>query len=128
MKTLLLLVRWLCALLGWVLFFFWWRKAATPGWVSPTAVFYSLLSIVIVVSAAVLYSAVWIFHNKRLARKGKRGFVSFYKPPRFEADALGRQLKLPPMEPDKYGPIMVVRTINTQKEYVLETSGKGAKA
>ncbi len=128
MKTLLLLARWLCALLGWVLFFFWWKKAATPGWVSPSAVFYSLLSIIIVVSGAVLYSAVWILHNKRLARKGKRGFVSFYKSPRFEADALGRQLKLPSMDPDKYDPIIIVRTINSHKEYVPETSGKGANA
>ena len=128
MKTFLLLLRWLCALLGWILFFFWWRKAATPGWVSPTAVFYSLLTIVIVVSGAAIYSAVWIVHNKRLARRGKRGFVSFYKPPRFEADALGRQLVLPPMDPDKYDQIIVVRTINSHKEYVPETSGKGAKA
>lgn len=128
MKTVLLLVRWLCALLGWILFFFWWRKAATPGWVSPTAVLYSLLSIVIVVSAAVLYSAVWIVHNKRLARHGKRGFVSFYKSPRFESDALGRQLVMPPMDPDRYDPIITVRTINSHKEYVPETTGKGAKA
>lgn len=128
MKTPLLLARWLCALLGWVLFLFWWMKAATPGWVSPSAVFYSLLTIIIVVSGAVLYSAVWILHNKRLARKGKRGFVSFYKPPRFQADALGRQLKLPSMDPDKYAPIIVVRTINIHKEYIPETSGKGAKA
>ena len=128
MKTALLLVRWLCAFLGWTLFFFWWKKAATPGWVSPGAIFYSLLTIVIVVSAAVLYSAVWIVHNKRLARKGKRGFVSFYKPPRFEADALGRQLKLPPMDHDRYDRIIVIRTVNSHKEYVPEASGKGAQA
>jgi hypothetical protein len=128
MRTVFLLVRWVCAFLGWLLFFFWWKKAATPGWVSPHAVFYSLLSIAIVVSAAVLYSAVWIVHNKRLAKKGKRGNVSFYKPPRFEADALGRQLKLPDMQGDKYDPVIVIRTRNSHKEYVPEASGKGAQA
>ena len=128
MKTAVLVFRWVCALLAWLLFFFWWRKAATPGWVSHTAVAYSLLSIVAVVSAAVLYSAIWIVHNKRLARRGKRGFVSFYKPPLFEADALGRQIKLPPVQLDQHDAIIVVRTVNNDKEYVPEVSAKGAKA
>jgi len=90
----------------------------------------SLLSIGIVVSGAILYSTVWIFHNKRLARRGKRGFVSFYKPPRFEADALGRKIKVPEMRHDAYDAIMVVRHVNNHKEYIAEGPevGRGAKA
>ncbi|MGZ4787855.1 MAG: hypothetical protein ACXVZV_01450 [Terriglobales bacterium] len=125
MKTAFLVIRWICALLGWCLFFFWWKKASTPGWVSPTAVFYSLLSIAIVVSAAIAYSSLWILHNKRLARRGKRGSVSFYKPPRFEADALGRRLTLPPMTHDSYDAILVVRQVGNQKEYLPEDKVKG---
>lgn len=130
MKTAFLVIRWICALLGWCLFFFWWKKASTPGWVSPTAVIYSLLSIAAVVSGAVLYSTFWILHNKRLARRGKRGFVSFYKPPHFEADALGRKLTLPPMSHDSYDPILVVRQVGNHKEYVAEETphAKGVKA
>jgi len=121
MKTVFLVIRWICALLGWVLFFFWWKKASTPGWVSPRAVIYSLLSIAGVVTAAVAYSVVWIFHNKRLAKRGKRGFVSFYKPPRFESDALGRKLKLPAMDHDSDSEI-VVRQVGGHKEYVVQKS------
>lgn len=120
MKTVISILRWIFAFLSWCLFFFWWKEAATPGWVSPRAVLYSLLLIAAVVSAAVIYSAVWIFHNKRIASRGKRGFVSFYKPPRFEADALGRRLKLLPMQHDTYDPIVIVRNAGDHKEYVAE--------
>lgn len=119
MKTAFLIVRWIFAFLGWTLFFFWWRKASTPGWVSPRAVAFSLLTIVGVVSAAVAYSVVWIMHNKRLANRGKRGFVSFYKSPRFEADALGRRLKLLSVH-DSYDPIIVVRNVGDHKEYDVD--------
>ena len=128
MKTVFLAIRWICAILGWCLFFFWWKKASTPGWVSPTAVMYSLLSIATVVTAAVAYSAIWIFHNKRLARRGKRGFVSFYKSPHFEADALGRKLTLPPMSHDNYDSILVVRQVGNHKSYVVEEHAKGRGA
>lgn len=120
MKTIISLVRWICALLGWCLFFFWWRKAATPGWVSPRAVVYSLLLIGAVVAAAIAYSSVWILHNKRLANRGKRGFVSFYKPPQFKADALGRQLKLLPVQGDSYETVIVIRNAKDHKEYIPE--------
>lgn len=120
MKTAFLIVRWIFAFLGWTLFFFWWRKASTPGWVSPRAVAFSLLTIAGVVSAAVVYSVVWIMHNKRLANRGKRGFVSFYKSPRFETDALGRRLKLLPVQQEGYDPVIVVRNIGDHKEYVVD--------
>lgn len=129
MKTVFLVMRWIFALAAWCLFFFWWREAARPGWVSPKAVLYSLLSIAAVVSAAVAYSVVWILHNKRIAKGGKRGFVSFYKPPRFEADALGRKLTLLPSREDGYDPIVVVRNVGDGKEYVVEKEAtQGAKA
>jgi hypothetical protein len=131
MKTIFLFVRWLCALLAWCLFFFWWREAATPGWVSPRAVTLSLLSIAAVVSGAILYSSVWIFHNKRIAKKGNRGLVSFYKPPKFEADALGRRIKLLPFQSDSYDPVVVIHQSGKEKEYVVEKVAplvKGANA
>ncbi len=128
MKTVLLVIRWICALLGWCLFFFWWKKAATPGWVSPTAIKYSLLSIAVVVTAAILYSIIWIFHNKRIARRGKRGFVSFYRAPHFETDALGRQLSFPAISADGSDSIFVVRQVGQHKTYVVEEKPKGRGA
>ena len=128
MKTVLLIVRWIGALLGWCLFFFWWRKAVTPGWVSPRAVLFSLITIATVVSAAVAYSALWIFHNKRLARRGKRGFVSFYKPPRFESDALGRRLKMPATPHDRFANVVIIRDAEGHKEYVSGEERLGTNA
>lgn len=114
MRTVLLTIRWICAFLGWALFFFWWKKAYSAT-VGPHSVTVSLLVIAAVIAAAVTYAFVWIFHNKRLARRGKRGFVSFYKPPRFEADALGRPLST------QHGPedrLIAIRHVGNQKEYV----------
>jgi len=131
MKSVFLLVRWLCAFLGWCLFFFWWREASTPGWVSPRAVTFSLLSIAAVVSGAIVYSTLWILHNKRIARRGKRGVVSFYKTPQFKSDALGRQLTLLPVRYDTYDPVIVIHQSGNQKEYVAEkpaARGKGVHA
>ena len=114
MKTVLLALRWVCAFLGWALFFFWWKKAYS-GTASVRAVTISLLVIAAVIVAAVAYAAVWIFHNKRVARRGKRGFVSYYKSPRFEADALGRSLST------QHGPednLIAIRHRGNRKEYV----------
>ena len=114
MRTALLTVRWLCAFLGWALFFFWWKKAYS-GTASEHAVTISLLAITAVIGGAALYSATWIFHNKRIARRGKRGFLSFYKSPRFESDALGRSIS------GQYGPedsLIAIRHVGNNKEYV----------
>jgi hypothetical protein len=125
MKTASIIVRWIFACLAWVLFFFWWKKASTPGWVSPRAVIYSLLTIAAVILGAIGYSIYWIRHNQRIARRGKRGFVSFYKPPHFENDALGRPLKLLPQPADGYDAIIVVRQNGEQKEYSVAQDEPG---
>ena len=114
MRTVVLIFRWICAFLGWALFFFWWKKAYS-GTVSQRAVTISLLVIAGVVAVAALYSSVWIFHNKRIARRGKRGFVSFYKPPNFVSDALGRRLSTHHGPEDR---IISIRQAGNQKEYV----------
>jgi hypothetical protein len=125
MKSIRLIIRWICGFLAWALFFFWWKEASTPGWVSRDAVVYSLLSIAAVASGAVLYSVIWILHNKRIARRGKRGNVSFYKSPMFDTDALGRKLKLPLLGSDA---VIIVRPAGAQKEYVVEKKTLGANA
>ncbi len=113
MKTVFLAVRWICAFLGWSLFFFWWKKAYS-GIVSPRAVTVSMLVIVGLLAASAAYAAIWILHNKRIARRGKRGFVSFYKPPRFETDALGRPLSTHHNSEDN---LIVIRQSGNRKEY-----------
>jgi hypothetical protein len=125
MKNVKLLLRWICACLGWILFFFWWREASTPGWVSPRAVIYSLLTIGLVVLAAAAYAIAWILHNKRVARRGRRGYVSFYKSPHFEADALGRPLKLTSLLRNGNHSVIVVRQNGGEKEYLIAPSEQG---
>jgi len=114
MRTVFLTFRWIFAFLGWALFFFWWKKAYS-GTASERAMTISLLVIAAVVVAAVGYAAIWIFHNKRIARRGKRGFLSFYKSPRFESDALGRSIST------QHGPedsLIAIRQVGNHKEYV----------
>lgn len=124
MRTALLTVRWICAFLGWALFFFWWKKAYS-GTVSPRAITVSLLVVAGVIVVAAAYASAWIFHNKRIARRGKRGFVSFYKAPRFESDALGRRLST------QHGPddrLIAIRHSGNQKEYVTLRDGHSVTA
>lgn len=125
MKKVLVAIRIISAVLAWSLFFFWWKKVLSSTDLSSRTVLYSLLAIGATLLAAILYSVVWIFHNKRVAHRGKRGSVSFYKSPLFEKDAIGRNLKVLPMNRDGYDPVIVVHSTPKTKEFVVEELGSG---
>ena len=119
MRKLFLIVRSTAVVLAWSLFFFWWKQVlAYPGLSHRTIVF-SLVAIALTLSAAVTYSVVWILHNKRLARRGRRGQVSFYRAPRFEKDAIGRNMRLPSCDSPLERVIVVSSTVST-KEFAPE--------
>ncbi len=113
-------VRWISAALGWSLFFFWWKVVLGSRSYSQRTATVSLLAIFALLLAAVIYCIVWIFHNKRIARRGKRGNVSFYKSPKFERDAIGRELKLLPIDYDHPAPVIIVRSTAETKEFLVE--------
>src|SRR5688572_6467832 len=64
-------------LLGWTLYVYWWSKVLSQE--QPREVIVLLL--LIVLSSMVLLALVlaWIWHNRRLARRGVRGSTSRFK-------------------------------------------------
>jgi hypothetical protein len=77
---------------GWILFVFWWfvvlqRETIASFWSS------TLAPVLWGVAAIAAVTALWILHNRRLARKGRRGTVTRYTVPVFTADLLGRPLR-----------------------------------
>jgi len=73
-----------------MLFFFWWTRVASES--TPAS---AILAAVVLVAIAVsiFYSTlIWIRHNLKLARNGKRGFSTRYLRPLFERDWLGRAI------------------------------------
>jgi hypothetical protein len=125
MKKVFVVVRTISAVLSWSLFFFWWKKVLQSTDLNQRTVLYSLLAVALTVVAAAIYSTVWIFHNKRVARRGKRGLVSFYRSPLFERDAIGREiLSLP--TPDRNDRVIIVNSKERTKEFSVETLELGA--
>ena len=121
MRKVLVVVRVVSAVLSWSLFFFWWKKVLVSTDLNQRTVLYSLLAIGLTLLAAVLYSSIWIFHNKRVARRGNRGSVSFYKTPLFQRDAIGREIVMLPVNRERYDRVIVVRSTEKTKEFVADT-------
>jgi hypothetical protein len=125
MQKLFVIVRAISAALCWSLFFFWWKKVLRSTGQNQRVVLYSLLVVAITLIFAAIYSSLWIFHNKRVARRGSRGLVSFYRSPLFERDAIGREiLSLP--EPERNDRVIIVNPKENTKEFSVETQGAGA--
>lgn len=79
---------------AWVLFAYWWSVVLRrEGADSLVAVARTLASGVLVISLA---AVIWVQHNLRIARAGKRGRASLYRPLHFSQDFLGRPLEMPP--------------------------------
>ncbi len=124
MNRVFLLVRIVMALLAWVLFIYWWRRVLDTAALTQRIIFFSLLSVGIAWFLVAVLSALWILHNKRLAKRGRRGLVSAYTPPRYEKDLLGRQLKLLPFDHDHA--VIVVRSDHEVKHFLSEDEARGA--
>jgi hypothetical protein len=120
MRKVLVVVRAISAVLAWSLFFFWWKKVLVSTDLNQRTVSYSLLAIAFTLLAAVLYSIIWILHNKRVSRRGQRGNVSFYKTPMFQRDAIGREIVMQPLNGDRFDSVIVVRSTEKTKEFVAD--------
>ena len=84
---------WLLLALGWLVFFSWWGIVLRRESLAALGNAFGLLAAILVTSAVAMM--LWIGHNVRRARKGKRGQASLYIPMRWEHDPLGRPLDLP---------------------------------
>jgi len=78
------------AALGWLFFFYWWKRVAIESTASAAVLAVMVLAIV----AVSIFSStlLWIRHNIKLAKRGKRGFSTRYLRPLFERDWLDRPL------------------------------------
>lgn len=78
------------AVIGWLLFVYWWRRVALGSTATAATI---AVMVLIVITVSVFFSTLlWIRHNITLAQRGKRGFSTRYLAPNFERDWLDRPL------------------------------------
>jgi hypothetical protein len=80
--------------IGWLIFAAWWAIVLRRESFAALGFALGVLASIVVVCA--IGMAVWTRHNMRIARNGKRGMSSLFIPMRWERDALGRPIELPP--------------------------------
>lgn len=103
------------AILGWVLFFYWWRKVALESTAAAASV---AVVVLLIVGIAVFYSTVlWIRHNLKLAKRGKRGTSTRWVRPHFDRDHLNRPLVFSDRLPRHEATWFVVHSDVQQKRY-----------
>ena len=103
------------ALLGWVLFFYWWHKVALESTATSASV---AVIVLLVVGIVVFYSTVlWIRHNLKLAKHGKRGHSTRWVRPHFDRDHLQRRLVFTDAALRREGTWFVVHSDVEQKRY-----------
>ena len=98
------------SLLGWGLFAYWW--AAVVGedpralWQHPLVKLLGFLMALSLLTLVVTFG--WISHNRRIARRGRRGMATRYRVPSYPEDALGRTVLLPQPRDVRAAHIVVV--------------------
>ncbi len=103
------------AFLGWVLFFYWWRKVALESTAAAATV---AVVVLLIIGVTVFYSTVlWIRHNLKLAKRGKRGFSTRWVRPYFDRDHLDRPLVFTKAAARQEGTWFVVHSDVKQKRY-----------
>jgi hypothetical protein len=105
-----------CALVfGWTLFIYWWRVVLTED--QPDALLRLLAAIGIFIVLLLIGTAVWIWHNRRLARRGNRGLATRYRVRSYERDALGREVSLPLQDGVHQASVLTVNATDARKTY-----------
>lgn len=108
---------------GWIPFVIWWREVILSG---ETRVFIGLL---IWLACAILIltiaTALWIVHNQRIARRGKRGLATRFFTLEHVSDRLGRGLEMPGRDDLKAAPRIAIRTEDDLKTYSIDEWGAG---
>lgn len=83
-------VTYVVAFAGWVLFGFWWHRVALQS--TPSSAEAAAFALVVMAVITFFFTLIWIRHNMRLARNGKRGKTALYLEPDFQVDSLNRAL------------------------------------
>jgi hypothetical protein len=105
-------------LFGWTLFVFWWSRVLSTD--QPRALTDLLLWIALFCALTTFAALWWIRHNRRLARRGRRGMATRYRVPTFLMDALGRAIVLPAGGGERHADVVVIDSSSTKKIYAAE--------
>ena len=109
-------VTWaMISLLGWGLFVYWWRTVMSAE--QPRPFIQLLLFITLLCLLTLLTTLSWIWHNMRIARHGRRGMASRYRPPLYEEDALGRTVTIEDAHLVRSARVIVVTADETTKTF-----------
>ena len=105
----------LAAILGWILFFYWWRRVALQS--TETSATVAVVVLALIAVSILCFTILWIQHNLRLAQRGKRGFSTRYLRPSFERDSLDRPLVFADPALARDGTWFVVHVDAKEKHY-----------
>ena len=102
-------------LFGWTLFAYWWVDVIEK---TDKVVFLRALAAVVIVIDIVLFATlIWIAHNRRLARRGKRGLSTPFRIPQFERDRVHRAIILAGRDSLRRAPILIITATPKEKTY-----------
>ena len=105
--------------LGWAFFLFSWWRVTRPHQMERGAVSLTSVQLSGCALAILMVSGLWILHNLRLSKKGRRHSAA-YIPPVYERDRLGRSLILPRESALACAPVITVRMDAGNKVYEPE--------
>jgi hypothetical protein len=103
---------------GWSLFVYWWREVLRQD--QPRPLVNLVLTVAVFCGFILLVAVLWIWHNRRLARGGRRGLSAAYRVASFERDALGRTIALPADDSVRTASIVMISADAGTKTYEAE--------
>ena len=111
--------RLLSIFIGWFLFVYWWDEV-TQGEATVEILAYTGAALATAVITLAAMTTLWVRHNVKVARQGKRGRVTAYLPPRIDRDRLGRRLWLPPRREVLEARVLRLEVDENSKAYLGE--------
>ena len=107
------------SLLGWWLFIYWWGAVYDADQPRPFYRLLFFLTAFCLITLLVTFS--WIWHNVRIARRGRRGMAARYSPPIYERDALDRRVIIQDAHLVRSAPVVIVTADETTKTFTPQT-------
>jgi hypothetical protein len=102
-------------LFGWTLFAYWWAEVLAENQARPLS---TMLLVVAVFAVFVLVGTfVWIWHNRRIAARGSRGTASRFTVPRYDLDAVGREILILHREGVRSADVVRIESTEQRKTY-----------
>ncbi|MBR9988664.1 MAG: hypothetical protein KFH98_02855 [Gemmatimonadetes bacterium] len=102
---------------GWTLFALWWVEVLEQD--QPRPLFMMILIVAIFAVVVLVGTFVWIAHNRRIARHGSRGSASRFSVPRYERDAVGREIDIPRQHALRAANVVTIAATSKRKRYSL---------